>query len=297
MWNATTGPDIMADVVKRSDPYMIARFGGTEMDYIANLHTIKHGWSVLQYIKGVMPIQQKDDSNLIKKLCDLSGFFPDGKPELGERFYQLMMESIPQLDILGSWMSYESLFAHMHHAQRVHIANLEPFDSSGKPWSKYLKGKKVLVVHPFSSTIERQYATKRELLFENPDVLPEFELLTIQAIQSLGGCQPEGLDTWFDAYELMKSQIDAIDYDVCLLGCGAYGFPLAAHVKRQGKQAIHMGGSLQLLFGIKGKRWTEQYGKDAANNPYLRLFNEHWVFPDVADKPACANKVEDACYW
>ena len=27
------------------------------------------------------------------------------------------------------------------------------------------------------------------------------------------------------------------------LGCGAYGFPLAAHVKRMGKKAIHMGGS------------------------------------------------------
>lgn len=47
--------------------------------------------------------------------------------------------------------------------------------------------------------------------------------------------------------------MDKIDYDICLIGCGAYGFPLAAHAKRKGKKAVHLGGALQLLFGIKGK--------------------------------------------
>ncbi len=95
----------------------------------------------------------------------------------------------------------------------------------------------------------------------------------------------------------MKAQMDDTDYDVCLIGCGAYAFPLAAHAKRQGKQAVHLGGSLQLLFGIKGKRWTEQYGTDPAKNPYLKLFNEHWVFPSADEKPKNASAIEDACYW
>lgn len=51
----------------------------------------------------------------------------------------------------------------------------------------------------------------------------------------------------------MQDEISKEDYDICLIGCGAYGFSLAAYVKRCGKQAIHMGGALQLLFGIKGK--------------------------------------------
>lgn len=49
----------------------------------------------------------------------------------------------------------------------------------------------------------------------------------------------------------MKDEIDKQDYDIALIGCGAYGFPLAAHIKRSGKKAIHLGGALQLLFGIK----------------------------------------------
>ena len=65
----------------------------------------------------------------------------------------------------------------------------------------------------------------------------------------------EGYETWFDALKQMESEIDKADFDVALIGCGAYGFPSAAYCKSIGKQGIHTGGSLQLYFGIKGKRW------------------------------------------
>ena len=41
------------------------------------------------------------------------------------------------------------------------------------------------------------------------------------------------------------------NFDIALIGCGAYGFPLAAFVKGIGKKAVHIGGPLQLFFGIK----------------------------------------------
>jgi glycerol-3-phosphate dehydrogenase len=56
---------------------------------------------------------------------------------------------------------------------------------------------------------------------------------------------------------ICKKRSTKKDYDVALIGCGAYGLPLASHVKRKGKQSIHLGGGLQLLFGIKGKRWDD----------------------------------------
>ena len=97
----------------------------------------------------------------------------------------------------------------------------------------------------------------------------------------------------------MKTRIDATDYDVALIGCGAYGFPLAAHAKRMGKQSVHLGGALQLLFGIKGKRWENpNYGeRELGNGSYLQLINETWVRPSDQDKPATADQVEEACYW
>ena len=107
----------------------------------------------------------------------------------------------------------------------------------------------------------------------------------------------------------MEDEISKIQFDICLLGCGAYGLPLAAHVKRLGKQAIHMGGGVQLLFGIKGKRWEEEYKIATEKNifgynvpfslnlDYYKLFNEYWVNPSSDETPKSAKSVEGACYW
>jgi thioredoxin reductase len=99
----------------------------------------------------------------------------------------------------------------------------------------------------------------------------------------------------------MKGEIDQLDYDIALIGAGAYGFHLAAHAKRSGKKAVHMGGALQLLFGIRGKRWEDpNYGNKYWNvpkNAYVNLMNENWIRPGEINKPSKVNLVEDACYW
>lgn len=118
-------------------------------------------------------------------------------------------------------------------------------------------------------------------------------------MQSLGG--ESNFETWFEALGYMKKEVECEDFDVCLIGCGAYGFPLAAYVKRMGKQAIHLGGALQLLFGIKGNRWEDpNYGVKEWGIPYgsySNLINEFWVKPSIEDTPKNAKQVEGACYW
>ena len=78
---------------------------------------------------------------------------------------------------------------------------LEPYHTSNL-WSRILANKKILVIHPFTDLIIRQYQ-KRKLLFKNQDVLLDFELDTIQAVQSLGG-DSNGFKDWFAALEWMK---------------------------------------------------------------------------------------------
>ena len=210
-----------------------------------------------------------------------------------------MLEDSKQLDVLGSWLDGEMKLRHLFpEASLVMLPYLEPFHSSN-PWSRWLKGKHVLVIHPFAHSIISQYG-KRESLFKAPDVLPEFKSLrVIKAVQSLGG-NSNGFDNWFEALDWMKSEMDKAYYDIALIGCGAYGFPLAAHAKRTGHQAIHMGGALQLMFGIKGKRW-EGPGQPAywkmAPDSYKKLFNEYWVNPSVDERPRTADSVEDSPYW
>jgi hypothetical protein len=169
------------------------------------------------------------------------------------------------------------------------------------PWTRALKCKKILVVHPFVKTIENQYK-KREFLFKDKNFIPEFESLNlIMAVQSLGN-ENTPFNDWFQALDFMKAEIDKIDYDICLIGCGAYGFPLAAHVKRSGKKALHIGGSLQLLFGIRGKRWESvidphyEPGSDILID-YHGLPNDYWVRPSEEETPKNHFKVEGSCYW
>jgi len=289
---------IIYNALMAEQPCMIARFGSTELTCLANyigVHQQKEQY--LQYFRG-KSFPWWWEPKIIHQMQNWSGFFPASVEKI-EQFCKLMLDDIPQVDVLGSWLSMEQLFEKELTAKRVHLRLLEPFWSSF-PWTKALVGKKVLVVHPFVDTIEYQYI-HRHFLFNNTEMLPDFKSLKIiKAVQTLGEGDTRFKD-WFAALEYMKSEIDKVDYDVCLIGCGAYGFHLAAHVKRSGKKGIHLGGALQLLFGIRGKRWEDpNYGVKEWEIPtgsYSDMMNEYWVRPAANDRPKNAEKVEGACYW
>lgn len=296
-------PDQISAEIERlllSDaPCMISRFGSCELNCANNYLSIKQGWhNVLKYLKGEVPAFWWQES-VVKSMANNAGFFSN-TTELLARFAERYLEDARQIDILGSWCQAEHDVAdYISGAYKANLLYLEPYFAQ-HPWSRVLAGKKILVVHPFAQLIKRQYEEHRQQLFENQEVLPLFELSVLPAVQSIGGVA-NGFDTWFDALHSMEEAIDGIDYDICILGCGAYGLPLAAHVKRSGKKAIHLGGATQLLFGIKGKRWENpEYGSNEPGFPhgfYLSLFNEYWVRPGENDKPASANKIENGCYW
>lgn len=297
--DANKASDIIYNTLANDKPCMIARFGSTELTTIINYLGIKYPkHSIIKFIKDEQP-EWWWNKHILNQMQQWSGFFPITENKISE-FCELMLHDTIEVDILGSWMKDESyLNPLLKHAKLIHLRLLEPFWSE-QPWTRILEGKKILVVHPFASLIYKQYYNKRTLLFKNPQILPSFQLKTLKAIQSLGGVD-NGFKDWFEALNYMKNEIDKIDYDICLIGCGAYGFPLAAHVKRMGKKAIHLGGALQLLFGIKGNRWENPtYGVKEWGIPksfYSNLMNEHWVKPDQEDRPINANDVEGACYW
>ncbi|WP_456379209.1 GT-D fold domain-containing protein [Lutibacter sp.] len=288
-------PDIASKLIYKAltdnKPCMIARFGSTELTCLINYMGVKnHQNDYLNYIKGNSQPWWWEQS-IIEQMQRWSGFFPPTISKI-EQFCELMLQDILEVDVLGSWLTSEHYFNEiLKNVPKIRLGLLDPYWAQ-KPWTKALEGKKVLVIHPFTETIEKQYK-KRELLFKN-NVLPEFQLKTIKAVQSIAGTKTEFKD-WFEALEAMKTKIDKTDYDICLIGAGAYGFPLAAHVKCTGKKAIHIGGSLQLLFGIRGKRWEDKNYHNTYD--YTTLINKYWVKPNQNDKPKNANKVEDGCYW
>lgn len=294
---AHEGSKILYEYLSSDKPVMVARFGATELSCIVNyLGVNNNNRSLVDFITGKSERWWWEDS-ILAQMQEWSGFFPPTVEKI-EQFCDLMLEDRYDVDVLGTWLENERYVVDEMNVKKVFLLLLEPFYVE-EPWTTVLEGKRVLVVHPFKNTILRQYE-KRDLLFQNKNVLPEFASLNVvRAVQSLGKADSRFSD-WFEALEFMKDEIDQHEYDVCLIGAGAYGFPLAAHVKRQGRKAVHLGGALQLLFGIRGTRWENQeYGKDVGvpYGFYNELMNEHWVRPDETEKPLNAQNVEGSSYW
>lgn len=279
---------------------MITRFGTVEIGIINNYLTCHDGKNILNksldYITGNTGLPWWDKLHL-KHMKNSAGIFPESIDVL-ERFAERYLEDIPFIDILGAFNYAERYMPLGENVTKVHLECLYPFFVEN-PWTRVLEGKKVLVVHPFTTSILQQY-NHRDKLFENKYVLPEFELSLIQAVQSAAKNTPPFKD-WFDALKYMEDEISNRDFDFCILGCGAYGLPLAAHVKRIGKKAIHLGGGSQLLFGIKGKRWDNDayhWRKfPQLNTSYSNLYNEYWIRPGQGETPEGAQNIEGACYW
>jgi hypothetical protein len=272
-------------------PCMIARFGSIELDCVINYLSINSREHILSKIVNYITDKKAGfwwEKDIKKQIYNNAGFFPY-YPEYLTKFAELMLSCCPQVDVLGSWRPRELLLKdYLISATIVHLEDLWPY-CHGHPWSIALKGKKVLVIHPFSKSIRMQYEKRKEL-FQNQDVLPEFKLDTLTAVQSIAGVKTKYTD-WFAALEDMQKQIVKKDFDVAIIGCGAYGFPLAAFVKKLGKKAVHLGGATQILFGIKGRRWTKDY-KYGSN-----LYNKYWVHPLPEETPEGFRKVEGGCYW
>lgn len=296
--DADTVSDIIYNELMSEKASMIARYGATELSCVINYLGVKAGRpNIFRYLVG-KELDWWWNKNLLQQLEQWSGFFPPSIPNV-ERFCQLILNDSEQLDILASWLSDERRLDHYIGTDIfIQLLFLDPFWSK-RPWTRALEGRKVLIVHPFAELISKQYTERRKELFTNQLILPEFTLYAIPAVQSLGG-EVNGFSDWFEALHWMEDEIDKVDYDICLIGCGAYGFPLAAHVKRQGKKAVHMGGSLQLLFGIIGKRWENPaYGAKelGETGKYPALVNKYWVRPGNVGAPKNADKVEGGCYW
>ena len=283
--------EILKNIILKNEPFMCARFGSTESRAILNFQLKKKQitdfHASLKHIRGKMNIYWKEHPKFLNNLTELSGFFPKDE-NLLEIFVNLYISDIKNLDLLGVWNEYEEFLQVPEDTKLCKIRELEPWFYN-KPWTTALEGKKVLVIHPFEETIKNQYQ-KKEKLYKNENILPNFELKTIKAVQTIAGEKSEFKD-WFEALESMKNQMNNIDYDVAIIGCGAYGFPLASHAKKMGKIGIHLGGVTQLLFGIKGKRWEEwKHYTELRKNE-----GESWVYAN--EIPKDYKKVENGCYW
>jgi hypothetical protein len=254
-------------------PYLVGRMGWNE------------GYTIGQWL-----CHGKTPRMLREKLHLHAGVFPPTDEELGF-FANSYLRAAGSADILGllhfpleGWL----LKQYAPQSAIVDLGALEPYFSQ-EPWSWNLRGLRVLVVHPFVASIQKQYMTVRHKLFADPRILPAFELKVIQAPQTITN-NPTEYASWRETLSALEQKIARESFDVAIIGCGGYGLPLAGFVKSIGKVAIHLGGATQLLFGVLGARWS--------NNPsFQHLIRPAWSPPSIEEQPIGCNQIEAGCYW
>lgn len=276
-------------------PCFIGRFGSIELNAFVNYLTVTNQiedipkYSPVKYIRD-MCFPNWFSIGTKNGMCNNAGFFPPSDENL-LKWGALVQNDLKNLDVLLSWRSEEEYIRSLLKGKTI-LCNSQLYNPFmyPNPWTKALENKNVLVISPFSETIEKQYL-KREKLFKNQDVLPDFNLITLKAYNVLRGLNNySDISSWFDALENMKRKIEVLNFDVALLGCGAYAFSLGSFIKQLGKVAITSCGSLQCLFGIYGIRYESWFREH-------NLLNEYWVRPSDSEKPEGYKLVENGAYW
>jgi len=269
---------------KSNKPLCIGKIGNAELMCAYNYYYAQHHQQ--------QPIPW--NSTVVKEIYINAGVFPQTE-ESRIYFSEQLSDAVTNADVMAPWNKglgdFELRFirSRSNSCSLVDLQSLEPF-YSGLPWSSELEGKNVLVVSPFTETIKKQYE-QREKIWSNPRVLPSFNLKTIYhpTSKAISG-EKNKYVSWKEMVDDIKYQMFNTEFDIALIGTGASSLPLTSFAKQINRQAIHLGGSLQLLFGIKGKRWEQMKIFD-------HFYNDHWTRPSNDETPEGYKLVEDGTYW
>ncbi len=268
------GEATLRDAILSEEPFAAIRFGAVELSCINNFEKIQLG--LKKTYKPLVRFSMKNNA----------GFFPTDDEHLSH-FSTQWIKDIQKADIIGiSGVHMEDYF-YKKYSPRAKVIQYQTFEPLRGHWTSALRGKRVLVISPFAKEIKEQYAHRTSII-KDENLLPEFHLQTIESVQTLGDQTDSRFESWFEALDFMKVEILKHEFDIALVGAGAYGAALCLFIRQLNKHAIQTGGATQLLFGIMGKRWEKR--------PYVtRYVTSSWTRP--LKKPQGSDKVEKGCYW
>ena len=179
----------------------------------------------------------------------------------------------------------------------IPLRSLEPYYVEPETsWLKALEGQRVTVVSSFAASMSEQLAYMDQIWFKKPSFFPKttnwsFVRSYYCPIMAKGQCQwPEPVESWMEAIDYLEEEVLKTNPKIVLIGCGGLAMILGARLKQKGIVSIVMGGAIQILFGIKGKRWD--------THPIISSFyTSDWLYPNQSEIPGAFKEIEGGCYW
>jgi hypothetical protein len=243
-------------------------------------------------------------SHILRQLELNAGIFPATKISV-DRWVFMATEAIRNCDVLvAGWykpleLQEKALLDSLNsNTPRIPLRSLEPYYvSPDKRWTQLLQGQKVAIVNAFVTTCMNQVQNREEIWPVATDtLLPS----TVEWVPIRTGYSPalsqgragwgSDIQSWDVAVMDVVKQVINSGSKIALIGCGGMGLLIASELKKRGIIAVVMGGSLQVLFGIKGNRWEK-------HDIISHFWNESWVYPSVEETPKGSWMIEGGCYW
>jgi hypothetical protein len=236
------------------------------------------------------------------------GIFP-ADPAFYLRFNDFYLEHLRNLDCLGLYLQdwdlpLEKSIVEFYGLTNklIHYVDLQPDRQSPSDESACylpdLRGRKVLLICPFASLLaERANRTTFEAVWARIGKR-WFEPGSVEALEIPYGFAATTQARYATALELfdeLADQIQALDFEVALIGAGGLAVPLASFVKSLGRVGLDVGGHLQMVFGVLGQKWRDLADWQAA------YYNPAWIDMPARYRPeesdVCLENGVPGAYW
>ncbi len=267
----------IGNLLEATDPIFIGRLGGSDTEAVAALleaqETTTNVWSsiykhrtITERLNGFYDKSRSGDL-FIRYLNELQEsyttlrnaffctkrlnaiYFPEFAPEPIVDFRAGLELLVNKVDgIGGGLVAYPYAFV-----ERLSRANCIM-----QTLSRFVAGKKLLIVSPFEESIKFN-SNRIDEIFKSFS-FPKTEVLIQRTPITYAGLPAEFYphNNWFETVDWLKDRISHLDFDLALLSCGSYAMPIGCFIEKSlQRKAIYIGGVLQLMFGILGRRYAD----------------------------------------
>jgi|LauGreDrversion4_2_1035121.scaffolds.fasta_scaffold599521_1 hypothetical protein len=189
--------------------------------------------------------------------------------------------------VMNLVQQYKNDFIKQFNINNFTILNGTEFQERIDDIFKLMENKNVLVISSFDGLVKKQFESGN--LYKIYSNFPQLKSLQVYKFPyCFNNNGPD--NTYFETLENIFNEIKNIEFDIAILGCGAYGHMLCHKIDSElNKDAIYVGGSIQTLFGILSSR-EKEHGKVQ--------YNEYWITTIPQEyKPKNYKLVENGCYW
>lgn len=269
--------DINVEIIEsilNKNPKSFGKIGSVESSYINH------------YLEGY------DFEFISKKYDDLlytsAGIYIQDEADF-QNWSEMYINAIKNTNFLLQWSSADKkLLSKIKRKDNISksFIGLEPFTLGKNGWHYFLKDKKVLCISPFSKSIQANIKNY-SFIWNNAHI---GKVYTIQASypEILEGKNPTN---WEIKLDKVIDQINKVDFDVATIGYGGFSLIIGDYIRNLGKTSIHLGGSNQILYGIKGKRWDKNF------EAYSWYGGNYWIRLSKNEVPKFNKMLEGGAYW